>query len=299
MIPDHNSRREGRQTIAMSGASGFVGSTLRGRLAEKGWHVRSLGRAELSLPPEELARLLQGVDCIINLAGAPVISRWTAEYKKIMYQSRVALTRKLVSACALLEIPPQVFLSASAIGCYTEAGMHREDSQLLAHDFLGELVRDWEHEAFRARELGMRTAVFRFGVVLGPGGGALAKMITPFKFGLGGVIGTGRQPFSWIHIHDLARVFEQALTDQSYEGVYNLTAPHPTTNAGLTKALSRALSRPAMLPVPEFVLRILFGEGARVLTSGQTVIPQRLLARGFQFDFPTIEAAVDDCTAQQ
>lgn len=283
----------------MSGASGFVGSTLRRRFEQNGWQVRPLGRREFSLPAADLARTLQGADGIVNLAGAPVISRWSEEYKKIMVQSRIALTAKLVSACALLDIPPQVFLSASAIGCYASSGTHSEESQLLAHDFLGDLVRDWEHEAFAARALGIRTAVFRFGVVLGPGGGALAKMLTLFKLGLGGKIGTGLQPFSWVHLQDLARVFEQALTDPTYEGVYNLTAPNPTTNAGLTKALAQAVSRPAILPVPEFVLRILFGEGAQVLTSGQTALPQRLLDRGFRFDFPTIDAAVSDCAAPQ
>ena len=277
---------EGSQIIAMSGASGFVGSILRSKFEQQGWQVRILGRAEFSKQPEDLAQFLQGVDGIVNLAGAPVISRWTEEYKKIMYQSRVTLTGKLVSACALLKIPPRVFLSASAIGCYSTSGTHSEESQLLVHDFLGNLVRDWEHEAFRARELGIRTAVFRFGVVLGPEGGALAKMLTPFKLGLGGKIGTGLQPFSWIHVQDLAMVFEQALTDSTYEGIYNLTAPNPTTNAGLTKALSRALSRPAILPVPEFVLRILFGEGAQVLTSGQTHYPKDFWTEGSTLPSP-------------
>jgi hypothetical protein len=132
-------------------------------------------------------------------------------------------------------------------------------------------------------------------VVLGQNGGALAKMIPPFQLGLGGVIGTGKQPFSWIQIKDLVRVFETAINDPGYAGVYNLTAPQPTTNAGLTRALGRALGRPTFLPVPVFVLRLLFGEGAQVLASGQTVIPQRLLDAGFQFEFTTIAEAVADC----
>jgi uncharacterized protein (TIGR01777 family) len=284
--------------IAMSGASGFVGSNLCRRFQENNWKIVALGRKEFALSSEELAKWLQGVDVIVNLAGAPVINRWTEEYKKIMYQSRITLTKKLVNACILMENTPQVFLSTSAVGCYSPIGTHTEDDNNLADDFLGHLTRDWENEAFRAKKFGSRVAVFRFGVVLGQGGGALAKMILPFKLGVGGTIGNGRQPFSWIHIKDLVRVFEAAINDPSYEGVYNMTAPHPTTNFGLTKALGKALSRPTILPVPGFVLRLLYGEGAQVLTSGQTVLPKRLLDSGFQFDFSSIEEAVTDCLKQ-
>ena len=283
------------KTIAMSGASGFVGSRLCRRFLENGWQIIALGRMDFALSAEELARRLQGVDVIVNLAGAPVIHRWSQEYKKIMYESRVDLTRKLVAAVMQMEHPPQVFLSASATGCYSATGVHTEEDHVLADDFLGVLSRDWEQEAFRARQCGCRTAVFRFGVVLGSGGGALAKMIFPFRLGLGGIIGNGRQPFSWIHIQDLTRVFAAALNDDSYEGVYNMTAPNPTNNSGFTKALGKALSRPTVLRVPGFVFRVLYGEGAQVLTSGQTVVPKRLLDRGFQFDFPLIDGAVADC----
>jgi hypothetical protein len=284
-----------QHVIAMTGASGFIGANLSHRFRANGWEIIPLGRREFSLPTTELAGIMRSADCIINLAGAPVIGRWTEEYKKTIYQSRVALTAKLVSACALLAPKPRVFLSASAIGCYAETGTHTEENHVLAEGFLANLVRDWEREIFRARELGIRTAAFRFGVVLGQNGGALAKMIPPFKLGLGGVIGTGKQPFSWIQIKDLVRVFETAINDPGYAGVYNLTAPQPTTNAGLTRALGRALGRPTFLPVPVFVLRLLFGEGAQVLASGQTVIPQRLLDAGFQFEFTTIAEAVADC----
>lgn len=282
-------------TIAMTGATGFVGSNMASRFRDRGWEVVPLGRKDFALSAEEIARSLDEVDAVVNLAGAPVISRWTEEHKKIIYESRVLLTEKLVRACRLMENRPRVFLSASAIGCYAPEGRHTEEDHLLVDDFLGRLVRDWEQQAFRARDRGIRTAVFRFGVVLGRGGGALAKMLTPFRLGLGGTIGSGDQPFSWIHINDLIRVFETAIDDQDYEGVYNMTAPNPTTNRGLTRALGRVLSRPTVLPVPEFVLRLLFGEGARVLTSGQTVIPQRLVNKGYQFEFSTIDEAVADC----
>lgn len=286
---------ENVKLIAMSGANGFVGSNMSRKFKKNSWEVFALGRKEFGLPAEELAKRLQGVNVVVNLAGAPVISRWTEEYKKVIYESRVTLTRKLVSACKLLKNPPQLFLSTSAIGCYSATGTHTEDDNILADDFLGHLTREWEKEAFRAKEFGCRTAVFRFGVVLGQGGGALAKMLLPFKLGLGGTIGNGKQAFSWIHIKDLIRAFETAIKDSTYEGVYNMTAPHPSTNLGLTKALGRVLSRPTIFPVPEFVLRLLYGEGAQILTSGQTVLPKRLMDSSFQFDFPSIEEAVIDC----
>jgi len=286
---------ENVKLIAMSGANGFVGSNMCRKFKDNGWKIIALGRKEFALPTEELGKRLQGVDIIVNLAGAPVIRRWTEEYKKVIYESRITLTRKLVSACKLLGKPPRLFLSTSAIGCYSATGTHTEDDNILADDFLGHLTQDWEQEAFRAKEFGCRTAIFRFGVVLGQGGGALAKMLFPFKLGLGGTIGTGRQPFSWVHIKDLIRAFEIAINDSTYEGVYNMTAPNTTTNLGLTKALGRALSRPTFIPVPEFILRLLYGEGAQAITSGQTVLPQRLLDNGFQFDFPSIEEAVTDC----
>jgi hypothetical protein len=212
-----------------------------------------------------------------------------------MIDSRITLTRKLIDACTLMKPPPQAFLSASAIGYYSATGIHTEDDHRPADNFLGNLSRDWEHEAFRAKAFDCRTAVFRFGVVLGQGGGIVEKLLLPFKLGLGGTIGNGKQPFSWIHIKDLVRVFEAAIDDLTYEGVYNMTAPNPTTNLGLTRALGKALSRPTILPVPVFVLRLLYGEGAQVITSGQTVIPKRLLDKGFQFELASIEDAVTRC----
>lgn len=281
--------------VAVSGASGFVGSNLCRRFLENGWEIVPLGRKEFALPADELAKQMLGVDVIVNLAGAPVINRWTNEYKEILYHSRVTLTRKLVDACLLMKNIPRAFLSASAVGCYASTGIHSENDHVLADNFLGNLTKNWENEAFKGKSFGIRTAVFRFGVVLGRRGGALEKMVLPFKLGLGGTIGNGKQPFSWIHIKDLVRVFEAAVDDSSYEGVYNMTSPQPATNLELTKALGKALSRPTILSVPEFFLRILYGEGAQVLTSGQTAVPQRLMDRGFQFEFPSIGEAVVDC----
>jgi len=212
-----------------------------------------------------------------------------------MYASRVDVTKKIVAACSLLKTRPRLLISTSAIGYYASQGVHTEEEHVKADDFLGTLTQAWEREALKAREIGMRVVIFRFGVVLGREGGALKKMLVPFKAGLGGTIGDGSQPFSWVHIDDLIRAYDKVIHDTTCEGVYNLTAPKPTTNKGLTRALSTALRKPAMLQVPRFVLRLQLGEGAQVLIQGQAVLPKRLLDSGFQFKFSDIDAAVMDC----
>jgi uncharacterized protein (TIGR01777 family) len=290
-----NMEDTGRITVAMSGVSGFVGSRLGAAFQQRGWQTVSLGRSDFKLAPGDLAKRLQGADLIVNLVGAPIIERWTEEYKKTMYASRVEVTRKIVEACSLLETRPGLLISTSAVGYYASQGVHTEDAHVRADDFLGTLTRAWEGAALQAGELGMRVVIFRFGVVLGRNGGALKKMLVPFKAGLGGTIGDGSQALSWVHIDDLIRAYDWVIRDTTCAGIYNLTAPKPTTNKGLTQALSAALHRPAVLAVPRFVLKLQFGEGAKVLTQGQTVLPKRLLDSGFQFTFADIDAAVRDC----
>jgi len=282
-------------TIALSGASGFVGSRLVAAFQQRGWKIIPLGREDFKLAPAELAKRLLSANIIVNLAGAPIIERWTEEYKKILYASRVDVTKKIVDACSLLKTRPRLLISTSAIGYYASQGVHTEEEHVKADDFLGTLAQAWEREALKAREIAMRVVIFRFGVVLGREGGALKKMLIPFKAGLGGTIGDGLQSFSWVHIDDLIRAYDKVIQDTTCEGVYNLTAPKPTTNKGLTKALSTALRKPAMLQVPRFVLRLQLGEGAQVLIKGQSVLPKRLLDSGFQFKFLDIDAAVKDC----
>ncbi len=279
----------------MSGASGFVGSYLSRAFAEMGWQVLPLGRKDLALSSENLAAKMAGCDVIVNLAGAPVIGRWTAAYKKIMYNSRIDTTRKIVRACSKMKDRPALFISTSAIGIYADKGVHTETDFSRSEGFLGHLAQDWEKQATQAEKLDMRTIIFRFAVVLGKNGGALQKMILPFKLGLGGKIGDGSQAFSWVHIHDLARAYIHVIEKKDCTGVYNLSAPHPTTNQGLTKALGKALCRPTLLRVPRFILRLRFGEGAQTITGGQKALPQRLLEDGFRFDFEHIEKAVQGC----
>jgi uncharacterized protein (TIGR01777 family) len=283
--------------IAISGASGFVGSPLSRTLQAAGWTVIPLSRQAVSGNALSLADLLKGARAVVNLAGAPILRRWTPAYKKELIDSRVLVTRRLVEAMATLPDRPKVFISTSAVGYYAEGRRQTEEDQTQDDGFLGRLTREWEQEAWGARDLCIRTIIFRLGVVLGPDGGALQEMLPPFRLGAGGTIGRGSQAFSWIHRDDLMRAYLAALADPNWEGVYNLTAPEPTTNAGLTRALGEALARPTRLSIPEFVLKLRFGEGATLLTHGQEVLPQRLLEAGFQFTYTTINQAIRHCIA--
>jgi len=287
--------KNSKHTIAMSGSTGFVGSNLNRAFEKNQWSIVPLGRNDFKSGVDQLSEKMKGVDIIVNLAGAPVIGRWTGEYKKMMYESRIKITESLVRACSKMDRKPKVLISASAVGYYASGGPHTEKKYRKDRGFLGHLAQDWERAALEAEKIGIRTIIFRFGIVLGRGGGALQQMITPFKLGLGGTIGDGSQPFSWIHMDDLTQAYERAIEDDTYSGIYNITAPNPTTNKGLTEAIGKALGRPALLRIPTFVLRMRYSEGAQMLSSGQEVIPERLLEKGFRFQFAEIQKAVNDC----
>lgn len=280
--------------IAVSGATGFIGSHAQRAFAEKGWATAPLLRGDFAGDGSSLREKLSQAHAVVNLAGAPIAARWTERYKRELHASRIPVTEKIVAAMADLAIKPQAFVSASGAGLYPPGGPWTEDSPQRAGDFLGLLARDWEHAALQARSVGIRTVVYRFGVALGRGGGALARMLPVFRLGLGGILGSGNQPFSWIHIRDLTRALCAAIENASFQGSYNLTAPNPTTNRGLTRALARTLNRPAVLPVPACVLKMLFGQGATVLLDGQSVLPRRLMAEGFSFKYERIEDALQN-----
>lgn len=281
------------KTIAISGASGFVGKHLTQFFEAEGFSVTPILRSELK-DPTRLQAKLEGVDVLINLSGANIISHWTESYKKLLYSSRIETTRALVEAMKKIENPPKLFVSTSAIGIYKNDALYDENTTKYADNFLGKLGIDWEAEANQAKALGARVALFRFGIILGKDGGALQKMLLPFKMGVGGTIGDGRQAFSFIHIHDLARFYLHLMENQELEGVYNMTTPKPTTNHGLTKALGEVLHRPTILPLPSFVLQCIFGEGSTVLTDGQSVLPKRVLESGFSFRFESIDEVLED-----
>jgi uncharacterized protein (TIGR01777 family) len=275
--------------MVISGASGFVGSFLCEYFAKKGFEISKIGIKDFD---NGLAGKLDGADIVINLAGAPIIGRWNEKYKMVLTSSRIDTTKKLVAAICALTKKPEVFFSASAVGYYKE-GDNTEYEYKKADDFLGNLCENWENEAVKVVECGVKVVNMRFGIVIGKSGGALSQMLPIFKAGLGGKIGSGKQGFSWIHLSDIASAIDY-IYEKKLDGAFNFTAPNPTTNNGLTKALGEALRRPTIFPVPEFALRILYSEGAKVLTSGQKVYPKKLLDAGFEFGYKTIEEAVKD-----
>lgn len=293
----------------MTGGTGFVGAYLSRELVKLGHEVTILSRREK--PPGVQApgiRLITGdpaeegdwmeaapeSDWIINLAGASIFSRWSPAYKQEIIESRIRTTRNLVIALAGGD-RRQLFCSTSAIGYYGPRGdeVLTEESPPDS-DFLARLGVDWEAEALKARELGLRVVITRFGIVLGKGGGALTQMAPMFRRFLGGPLGSGQQWFSWIHQGDLARAFSFIGEHSEIEGPLNFTAPNPVRNRDLARALGRALRRPAWLRTPAFMIRLAMGELGDTLLSGQRVIPKRLLVAGFEFNFPTLEPALKD-----
>lgn len=285
--------------ISMSGATGFIGNNLVRSFHEKGWSVEPLKIDDFKAGREVLAEKLRGSNVVINLAGAPIVARWTQEYKKILRSSRIETTNMIVDIISHQEPKPKVFISTSAVGIYDDKGIYSEENANYAKDFLGNLAQDWEKSALKAKEAGIRTIIFRFGIVLGKDGGILANMLPYFKLGLGGTIGNGSQGFSWVHINDLIRCYLTVIEDERYEGVYNLTAPNPTTNLGLTKAIGKALKVPTYFRIPLIMLKLKFGDGAIAIAGGQRVIPKRLMEAGFEFEFKAIEEAINDLLAKK
>jgi uncharacterized protein (TIGR01777 family) len=271
--------------IAVTGASGFIGSRLMASLGKDAYAVS--GRGNL----EELA----GADAVVHLAGAPVSQRWTKQVREKIRSSRVDGTRRLVRA--MREHPPRVLVSASAVGYYGSRGDELlNEASGPADDFLGGVCVEWEREALKAEEFGVRVVCLRNGVVLGKGG-ALEKMLPPFKLGLGGNLADGRQWMPWIHIDDAVGLIEFAILSAQLRGPVNATAPDPVTNAEFTRDLAAALDRPAIFPVPKFALHLLFGEMAQIIYASQRVIPQAALRAGYHFRFPTLADALVDIVA--
>jgi uncharacterized protein (TIGR01777 family) len=277
--------------VAISGSNGFIGKQLASHFQKGGHEVKSIPRISAETPVAEVVNVLKGVDVVINLAGAPIVGRWTKEYKKSLFDSRIVTTRKIVEAISQLEVKPKAFLSASAIGIYAPKGEQIETSTSLSNDYLGKICEAWESEAQKATGF-TRVAILRFGIVLGKNGGALSRMLPLFKFGLGGKIGSGKHGFSWIHIADLVAAVQFIITDQKATGDFNFTAPEVVDNIKFTKTLAVVVRKPALFPVPVFALKILFGEGSIAVAGGQFAPPMHLLEEGFQFKFPDLEGAL-------
>jgi hypothetical protein len=238
---------------------------------------------------------VSGFDAVVHLAGESVVGRWTAEKKKAIRDSRVLGTRHLVAALAQAEVKPRVLVCASAVGFYGDRGdeLLREESPS-GQGFLPEVCREWEDASRIAGDAGIRTVNIRIGLVLSAKGGALAKMLTPFKLGLGGRIGSGQQWWSWIHVDDIVGGIHHAMRSESLAGAVNLVAPNPVRNAEFTRVLASVLGRPAFFPVPEFALRMAFGKMAagELLLSSQRTEPGKLLAEGYEFRFRELRGAL-------
>lgn len=277
--------------ILILGGTGFVGSHLQDHFQKAGHQVKALGR-EAFAADFALSEHLNDTDILIMLAGANIGQRWTPSYIEELWNSRLHTNEILKQALQQASLPPQRIFSASAIGIYPEANCtdavdeHCTDT---GDNELGRLGVAWEAAS---RQLTPTPVIMRFGVVLGANGGALQKMLPPFKLGLGGPVAGGRQCFSWIHIKDLAKAVDFLIDHPQISGAVNLTAPHPVTNREFGKTLANKLHRPFLIPLPEWQLKLMFGQGAMVLTHSAAVVPSRLIETGFEFDYPTIDQAL-------
>jgi hypothetical protein len=283
--------------IKMTGASGYLGEVIKKELIKKRHQVLPISRSFLYGSTDELAAQLKGTQVLINLAGAPILQRWTSHNKQVIYESRVQTTSKLVKAIQKMKEDerPQKVISASAVGIYAVNGSHDEKSTDFDNGFVGTVVKDWEN-AWKDLPGNVELTIFRLGVVLGKEAQTIKKLWLPFKLGLGGKIGNGKQPFPFVHEKDVARAFTWALDQSGRDGIYNLAAPQKITNKGFTKAMAGALKRPAIIPVPEFALRVVYGKAATLLTESPEVIPRELEKQNFEFSYPDIESTLKEIT---
>jgi len=268
--------------VAVTGASGFIGSRLVAELRDRGDEVMAVGRGK---PPD-----LSGVEGVINLAGEPIAQRWTEGAKARIRSSRIEGTEALATALSNADPRPRVLVSASAAGYYGDRGTEElDEASRPGDDFLASLCVEWERAADAAEA---RVVKIRTGVVLDRRGGALRKMLPPFRAGLGGPVAGGDQFMPWISLGDIAGVYLAALSDDAWSGAVNACAPSPATNAEFARALGRALRRPAVLPVPGFALKALYGEMASVVTASQRMVPRRALELGYEFEHSRLDHAL-------
>lgn len=292
--------------ILITGGAGFIGTHLCEFLLDRGHHVVSLSTAQHPKQGEperfktiaadtsrkgEWQEELKGADAIVNLAGKTIFRRWSDSYKKKMYNSRTETTRNIVDA--LSQDSPVVLCSASAVGYYGNRGEDIvSEEEPSGGGFLAKVGMDWEEEAFRAREKGIRVATMRFGVVLGKGGGAMAKMLPAFRMFVGGPLGDGKQWFPWIHIDDLLTAVLFIIERKELSGPFNFCSPNPVRNRKLAKTLGSVIGRPAFMPAPKLMIRLAMGEMGTALLDSQRAVPERLLKSGFNFRYPDLETAI-------
>lgn len=276
--------------VVISGISGLVGSKLKEMFLAKEYDVLGLKIRE-NTSVDEIATKLEGCDVLINLSGATILARWSESYKSKLYNSRINTTRKLVDAISKCTEKPKLLISASAVGIYSSEAKHDDDSIEYANDFLAYICKDWEREARRAEEFGVRSVQTRFGVIYAKEGGAMQKMLPLFKMGLGGKLGEGHQIISWIHIDDLVHAYEFIIKTPSIKGALNFTTKHSISNIEQTKIMGKLLHRPTIFSVPAFMLKLIFSEGSTVILDSKDVYPRKLLESGFEFKYSRFEDA--------
>lgn len=292
--------------ILITGGTGFIGSKLTESLIKQGHNVTILSRdpnkvsalfGSMVTALSDLRQLTpdSSYQVIINLAGAPIFdTRWSEARKQLLRNSRIDLTTQLVESMSRMLVKPDVFISGSAIGYYGDQGDNILTEQSASRaDFSQQLCADWEDAAISAEKYGIRVCLIRTGLVIADGGGLLQRMLLPFRLGLGGRFGEGNQWMSWIHRQDWIAIAEAMITDNSMHGAYNATAPNPVTNNEFTKNLAACLKRPALLPVPAWLLKMLLGEMSELVLGSQRIIPDRLLAHGFKFQYPNLTDAIN------
>jgi uncharacterized protein (TIGR01777 family) len=295
--------------ILITGASGLIGKALQKSFGEKGYEMLLAGRGRPEKPNEiqwdvetgfaEPGRL-EGLDAVIHLAGETVSGiRWTEEKKKAIRDSRVFGTRNVVETISELDRRPNLLISASGMDFYGDRGDEiMTESSKAGDTFLAEVCKDWEAEARRAEDAGVRTVLLRSGIVLSKDGGALATMLTPFKFGVGGVVGSGKQWMSWISLDDVVGVVNFVIENENIRGAVNNSSPNPVTNEEFTKTLGEVLYRPTILPLPEFAVNLVLGEmGDALLLDSRRIAPKRLLDAGFEFKYPDLKEAIEHAVA--
>ncbi len=296
-------------SVTVSGATGLIGSRLVAELLNDGWSVTVLSRDpdrarerlggeveahawDLLSEPAPVAAL-SGRDAVVSLAGAAVSQRWSEEAKRAIRDTRVVGTGNLIEGLRNAEPRPATLASASAVGYYGDRGHEPIDEEAgPGEGFLADVCEQWEQAAERATELGLRVAVIRTGVALSKSGGALEQMLPPFRLGLGGPVAGGRQFLPWIHVDDVVGIYRAALGDERWSGPANATAPAPVTNRDFSRALGRVLKRPAVMPVPGFAVRLLFGEMAEVVTGGARVLPAKPLMLDYAFRHGELDEAL-------
>jgi hypothetical protein len=294
-----------KKTIAVSGGTGLIGRRLCQSLLQNGYNVKLLTRNPQSAKkifPEikdivywndyenkDYSEALTGSYAVIHLSGANVANRWTERYKNTIYKSREISTRILVNSIGNCDKKPEVFISSSAVGIYGDRGDEKlVETSSLGNDFLADVCKVWESEANKVKRFGVRNVVIRTGIVLSKEGGALKKFLLPFKLFVGGPLGNGKQGFSWIHIDDIVNLYFYALENKDVIGAINGTSPNPISMKGFSKTLGKVLFRPSIFNVPEFILKIMLGEGASAVLASQFVYPKRTLELGYKFSFDNL-----------